>query len=76
MLSDKETIQSPDSWPCDFALAMQRVNKYENWQENCGCITPSNRLRVVLSDIWDFDPFAPYLEYNSVEDLLKEWRVD
>ena len=65
-------------WPCQFALPVKRVNRSPagSGELNYGCIPVGCRTTVLLCPIFEFDPNALRMEYDSVEELVKTWMVD
>lgn len=61
-------------WPCFFALPLKRTMSKT---PNIGCITPDEKTVILLTSIWDFDPDAKTIKYDSVEEMVGEgWMVD
>lgn len=66
------------SWPCEFALPVKKPPLTRGYGDyEFGCIVPTEKTVVLKTDLWDFDPFAERIEYNSVEELIADgWMVD
>ncbi len=62
-------------WPCVFALPLKR--RLGTSGGDYGCVTPDERSVILVTTIWDFDPFAKKIEYDSVEAMIADgWMVD
>ena len=64
------------SWPCLFALPVKKPGTLEGDYDH-GCITPDEKTAILKTSLWDFDPFAKKIEYESVEAMVADgWMVD
>ena len=66
-----------NDWPCGFALPVKRpIGNSGNYE--FGCITPDNRMMILATNLYEFNPFAKvHCEYESVEELVADgWMVD
>lgn len=63
------------SWPCSFALPLKRISG--TLGGDYGCISPDEKTIILITAIWDFNPFAKKIEYDSVEAMVADgWMVD
>ena len=63
------------SWPCSFALPLKRFLGTSGG--DYGCITPDEKTTILITTLWDFNPFAKKIKYDSVEAMVADgWIVD
>lgn len=73
---DIAMIKNACSWPCPFALPLKKSSNIGE-PPTCGCLTPDDRTTIIMTSIWDFDPGAEKIKYDSVEKMVEDgWMVD
>ncbi len=66
------------SWPHRHALCLKKPPLvHGHGDDEFGCITPDAKSTVVKTNVWNWNPNAEKIEYNSVEEMVNDgWMVD
>lgn len=75
-MDEQAFLMNPDKWP-QMMLPMCRRKGDLIDEDYCGVIYPNNLRKVYISNmLTPIGKDTKVAEYNSIEELLAEWRVD
>lgn len=73
---DIELIQS-GNWPSPHVLCMKKPSDQPSGDYECGCIIPEAKSIIIKTNVWDWNPQARKIKYDSVEEMVADgWMVD